>query len=63
VPPAGNGTIMVTGRLGHACAEAAHGDSNMTAAAKAMIGMLGTTLTSLGADRDQTLTVSGVIGA
>jgi hypothetical protein len=54
---------MVTGRLGHACAKAAHGDSNMAAAAKAMIGMLGTTLTSLGADRDQTLTVSGVIGA
>jgi hypothetical protein len=54
---------MVTGRLGHACAEAAHGDSNMAAAANAMIGMLGMTLTSLSADRNQTLTVSGVIGA
>jgi hypothetical protein len=60
---------MVTGRLGHACAQAthgdnkAHGDSNMAAAAKATIGMPRMTLTSLGTDRDQTLIVSGVIGA
>ena len=40
MPPAGNGTIRVTGWLGHACAEETHGDSNSTAAAKAMIGKL-----------------------
>ena len=36
VPPAGNGTTIVTGRLGHACAEEACGDSSMAAIAKAM---------------------------
>jgi hypothetical protein len=36
VPPAGNGTTIVTGRLGHACAEAARGDSSMAAIANTM---------------------------
>jgi hypothetical protein len=63
VPPAGNGTIMVTGRLGHSCAEAALGDSNRADAVKAIIGMLGMSLASLGTDRNQALIVSGVIGA
>jgi hypothetical protein len=46
---------MVTGRLGHACAEAAPGDnkvpgdSNMAAAVKATIGMPGVALTPSGA--------------
>src|SRR5262245_62357477 len=63
VPPGGNGTIIVTGRFGHACAEAAHGDSSMTAAAKAMIETLSMIADLARHDRDQTLAVSGVIGA
>jgi hypothetical protein len=54
---------MVTGRLGHSCAEAALGDSSRADAVKAIIGMLGMTLASLGTDRNQTLIVSGVSGA
>src|SRR5262245_51913904 len=36
VPPAGNGTTIVTGRLGQACAETARGESSTAAIAKAM---------------------------
>ena len=39
MPPAGNGTIRITGWLGHACAEETLGDSYSTA--KTIIGKLG----------------------
>ena len=63
MPPAGNGTIIVTGWLGHAWAEAAHGDSSMTAMADAAARTLGRTGGLTRRDRDQTWAVSGVIGA